>query len=69
MVLYDHNWDESEIEIWKKAYAVDELGVPILYGDEKILAEFENRKATLEVQYKRSQFKHTRICWRIFVTN
>ena len=70
MVLYDHSVDESEMEVWRKAYAVDESGVPVLYGDEQILTELVDRTATLQVYYAdRSGFKHKRNSWRIFFTN
>lgn len=70
MALYDPSLEKSEIETWKKPYAVNETGEPLLFGEEKLLSRLEERTGELLVGFHDgTRFKHKKPFWNIFITD
>lgn len=71
-VIYNTSIEESEMVNWIKAYVVDESGTPKLFGDEKILTKFEERRCGVNFGYEGVSFgarMFRKNSYNVFVTD
>lgn len=68
-IIYDPSLEESGMANWIKAHAVDESGTPTLFGEEKILTKFEERRCKLRMDYEQATWGHKKDSYKVFVTD